>query len=66
VDFISIDTESYNQEVLEGNDWGKYRPRLICIEGEEGAEYGKFLAAYGYRHLSFNGLNHFYADKAKV
>ena len=32
IDFISIDTEGFEMEVLKNNDWRTYRPRLMCIE----------------------------------
>lgn len=32
IDFISIDVEGLDLEVLEGNDWDKYRPTVILIE----------------------------------
>lgn len=32
VDFITIDTEGSELEILRSNDWKKFRPRVICIE----------------------------------
>lgn len=32
VDFLSIDIEGLEEEVLRGNDWERWRPRFICIE----------------------------------
>jgi len=32
VDLVSIDTEGYDYQILEGNDWSQYRPKIICIE----------------------------------
>lgn len=32
IDFMSIDTEGYDLEVLQSNDWKKYRPRFVIIE----------------------------------
>ena len=31
IDFISIDVESFEREVLDGFSIGKYRPRLMCV-----------------------------------
>lgn len=38
IDFMSVDVESHNLEVLKSNDWQKYRPRIILVEadGDEG------------------------------
>jgi len=32
IDFLSIDVEGLDLEVLESNDWGKYRPYCVLVE----------------------------------
>lgn len=32
IDFFDIDVEGFDLEVLESNDWDKYRPKVIVIE----------------------------------
>ena len=32
VDFLSIDCEGVDMEVLMSNNWEKYRPSLVCVE----------------------------------
>lgn len=32
IDLMSIDTEGFDMEVLESNDWNKFRPRFVIIE----------------------------------
>jgi len=32
IDFLNIDTEGYEMEVLESNDWKKFIPKVIAIE----------------------------------
>lgn len=32
IDFMSIDTEGNDLEVLQSNNWSRFRPKLICIE----------------------------------
>ena len=32
VDFLSIDCEGVDMEVLKSNDWDLYRPSLVCVE----------------------------------
>ncbi|MDD4704019.1 MAG: FkbM family methyltransferase [Bacteroidales bacterium] len=32
IDFMSIDVEGLDLEVLESNDWEKYKPTVILIE----------------------------------
>jgi len=58
VDFCTIDTEGLDLRILEGNDWSKFRPRVICVEvslserHQEGAtelvSVESFLATAGY------------------
>ncbi len=58
VDFLSVDTEGTDLEVLQGNDWKNYKPRVICIETKE--NFGKietFLKKHGYKLENNNGIN---------
>lgn len=32
IDILSIDTEGFDMEVLQSNDWEKFRPRFLIIE----------------------------------
>lgn len=32
IDFMDLDVESYELQVLKGNDWNKYRPKIIVME----------------------------------
>ena len=32
IDFLSVDVEGKDEEVLRSNDWGRYRPRYILAE----------------------------------
>jgi FkbM family methyltransferase len=32
IDFLSIDVEGFDLEVLESNDWTKYRPEVLLVE----------------------------------
>jgi hypothetical protein len=32
IDFITIDVEGFDLEVLESNNWNKYKPKYILIE----------------------------------
>lgn len=70
IDFMSIDTEGYDKEVLLSNDWKKYRPRVICIESVEHTIKGggkssgidKILESIDYGLYHNNGLNSIYID----
>ncbi len=62
IDFMTIDTEGHDKEVLESNDWKTFRPKIICIEDNEGHEHDSFFKSIGYKKIGFNGLNSFFAD----
>jgi FkbM family methyltransferase len=49
-DFLSIDVEGHELEVLQGFDIGRWRPRLILLEDHVGSLANhRFLATAGYR-----------------
>jgi FkbM family methyltransferase len=67
IDFMTIDTEGLELEVLEGNDWSSFRPWLICVEIAEGyrsagcssdtAAIKELLERVGYLEVYRNRLN---------
>lgn len=58
VDFLSVDTEGMDLEVLMSNNWKKYRPNLICIENHgKDKQILNFLKKNGYQLKYNNGLN---------
>ena len=59
VDFMKIDVETFEHEVLRSNDWNKYRPTVLCLEG---SGYG-YLKKYGYRWAFWDGFNTYYKLK---
>jgi len=64
VDFMSIDTEGYDMNVLLSNDWASYRPSLIMIETGETKDFiSKFLADNGYVMVFDNFTNAIYMEK---
>jgi len=74
IDFITIDTEGYDMEVLKSNDWKQYRPKLICVESafheitekkneHIKIEYSNFFSSIGYKKVFNNELNSIYMDK---
>jgi FkbM family methyltransferase len=70
IDFLKIDVEGAEQAVLEGNDWARFRPKVIVVEAlapvtlEPAWEHWEpILIANGYRFGFFDGLNRYYADE---
>lgn len=37
--FLSVDVEGHDFEVLKGNDWDTYLPRVVCVEDLEGVDW---------------------------
>jgi len=67
IDFLKIDVEGAEAEVLAGMDFARHRPRLMLIEAVEPgslaaawAEWEPALVAQGYRFAFFDRLNRFY------
>jgi FkbM family methyltransferase len=73
VDFLKIDVEGAEADVLAGADWRRCRPRVILLEalapGNLEASWQAWepmLTAAGYRYVFFDGLNRFYvAEEAQ-
>jgi FkbM family methyltransferase len=64
INFMKIDVEGFEYEVLEGNDWEKYRPEVICIEVNHiKKDWRPLLADKGYELVFFDGLNKYYVAK---
>jgi FkbM family methyltransferase len=62
IDFLKIDVEGHELAVLEGNDWTKFRPRLIVIEGTDKEKTLPYLNDIGYRVEFFDGLNYYLVE----
>jgi FkbM family methyltransferase len=60
VDFISIDVEGIENEVLRGNNWRIFRPRFICIESVLDHTIHKYIESKGYRCIYQTDANSFY------
>ncbi len=74
IDWLKVDVEGAEIDVLAGNDWTRFRPRVVLVEAiapgtmepsHEGWE--PILTAAGYRMAFFDGLNRWYvADEASA
>lgn len=72
IDFLKIDVEGYEYQVLTGGDWQRYRPKVIVCEVTEpwsnkkrpdAIRIEKFLANHSYHFVYFDGLNDYYVAK---
>jgi FkbM family methyltransferase len=67
IDFLKIDVEGAEGEVLQGGDWKRFRPKVIVVEAvapmapePSWQDWEPFLTAQGYRFVLFDTLNRFY------
>jgi hypothetical protein len=64
IQFLKVDVEGFEYEVLEGNDWSKYRPEIICIESNHIVkDWHGLLEKNGYKKAFFDGLNEYFVSK---
>ncbi len=63
IQFLKIDVEGFEYEVIKGNNWSAFRPEVICIESNHIVrDWRPLLVEQGYKKLFFDGLNDYYVD----
>jgi FkbM family methyltransferase len=72
IDFLKVDVEGAEKDVLLSGDWDRYRPKVVIVEaitpgtGEPSwEEWEPFLLAKGYRFALFDTLNRFYVAEER-
>lgn len=64
IDLLKIDVEGYEKEVLVGNNWDKYRPKVICIENNHKREdWSEYIIQQGYIRIFNDGLNDYFTEE---
>jgi FkbM family methyltransferase len=74
IDFLKVDVEGAEREVLLGGDWQRFRPKVVVVEAlapytqaPAWDAFEPFLSGHGYRHVWFDTLNRYYlADEASA
>jgi FkbM family methyltransferase len=66
-DFLKVDVEGAERDVLLNGDWQNYRPSIVVVEAlapytlaPAWEAWEPFLAGHGYRQVWFDGLNRYY------
>jgi len=66
IDFLSIDTEGTELDVLMGFDLERWRPKLLVIENNfSDLQIKEYLSGFGYALSERLGVNDFYLDTRK-
>ena len=67
IDFMTIDVEGFEREVLEGADFQRYRPKIVLVEStrplsreQSHDRWEALLFAASYRYVVFDGVNRYY------
>ena len=62
IDFLKVDAESHEREVLVGGRLGPYRPRAVVVESAElePPAWEPILVDAGYLFAAYDGLNRYY------
>lgn len=70
IDFLKIDVEGHEREVIEGADWQRWRPRVVVVEATEPGtsipnheSWEPIVLKSGYRFAVFDGLNRYYVSE---
>ena len=70
IDILKIDVEGFEERVLRGNDWDRYRPSLIMLEAtlpnspvRRQTTITAYLEGLGYRFVHHDGLNDFFVEQ---
>ncbi|MFT5138435.1 MAG: hypothetical protein ACI9H8_001006 [Lysobacterales bacterium] len=70
IDFLSVDAEGHDLEVLKSLDFDRYKPRLVAVESHEPLFSGvcespiyQFLLAQGYCLVAWCGLTLIMANR---
>ncbi len=61
INFLKIDVEGFEYEVIKSNDWTKYRPQVLCIEATHVVkQWSVILKKNNYKLVFFDGINEYY------
>lgn len=60
IDFLKIDAESLETQVIRGGDWTRWRPRVVLVETNGWETWEPILLTAEYRFAVFDGVNRFY------
>jgi FkbM family methyltransferase len=70
INILKVDVEGFEEKVLNGNDWEKFRPDVVVVEAtypespvRRPTNILRSMEQRGYRRVHFDGLNDFYLER---
>ena len=67
IHFLKIDVEGFEEEVLRGIDFGRWRPWIVVVEATmpnsretNHGQWERLVSAHNYQYACFDGLNRYY------
>ena len=64
IDFISIDVEGYEIEILKSNDWSRFRPTVVVLEiNRNQTSLLEYMGQLDYVLVMNNGTNGIFLDR---
>lgn len=72
-EFLKIDVEGAEDDVIRGGDWKRFRPKVVVIEAlapyslaPAWDSWEPILTAHGYRYARFDSLNRYYVAEEET
>jgi hypothetical protein len=64
IDFMTVDCEGHDTQVLQSNDWKRFRPQVVLAEGhkETAHHVDSVMISAGYRFVTQLGLTRIFSD----
>lgn len=64
IDFLKIDVEGHEHEVIQGADWSRWRPKVVLCEATVTPElWEPLLLDSGYTRAANDGINRYYVRR---
>jgi FkbM family methyltransferase len=70
IDFLKIDVEGWELQVIVGGNWRTYRPKIVVVEAVKPCsnipawdEWDGIVQGFEYDFIGFDGLNRWYIDR---
>ena len=72
IDFLSVDVEGLDLDVLRSNDWDRFRPAVVAVEdftpsrSEGPSDIGSYIESVGYHYCCRTILTSFFVDPLQM